>query len=70
MSMWINIGVSVLNIILDAIFIGYLKLGIEYAALASSLSMSIGTLILICKTNLKMNQAIDIGDVDRFSKII
>ena len=47
MSMWINIGVSVLNIILDAIFIGYLKLGIEYAALASSLSMSIGTLILI-----------------------
>ena len=47
MSMWINIGVSVLNIILDAIFIGYLKLGIEYAALASLLSMSIGTLILI-----------------------
>ena len=47
MSMWINIAVSVLNIILDAIFIGYLKLGIEYAALASSLSMSIGTLILI-----------------------
>ena len=47
MSIWINIGVSVLNIILDAIFIGYLKLGIEYAALASSLSMSIGTLILI-----------------------
>ena len=47
MSMWINIGVSVLNIILDAIFIGYLKLGIEHAALASSLSMSIGTLILI-----------------------
>ena len=31
---------------------------------------TIGTLILICKTNLKMNQAIDIGDVDRFSKII
>ena len=47
MSMWINIAISVLNIILDAIFIGYLKLGIEYAALASSLSMSIGTLILI-----------------------
>ena len=47
MSMWINIGVSVLNIILDAIFIGYLKLGIEYAALASLLSMSIRTLILI-----------------------
>lgn len=47
MSMWINISVSVLNIILDAIFIGYLKLGIEYAALASSLSMSIGTVVLI-----------------------
>lgn len=46
LSMWINIGVSVLNIILDAIFIGYLRLGIEYAALASSLSMSIGTIIL------------------------
>ncbi len=47
MSMWINIGVSVFNIILDVIFIGYLKLGIEYASLASSLSMSIGTIILI-----------------------
>ena len=47
LSMWINVGVSLLNIILDAIFIGYFKLGIEYAALASSLSMSIGTLILI-----------------------
>ena len=47
MSMWINIGVSILNIILDAILIGYLKLGIEYAALCSALSMSIGTLILI-----------------------
>lgn len=48
MSMWVNIIVSVINIFLDAIFIGYLKLGIEYAALASSISMSLGTIILIC----------------------
>lgn len=46
-SMWINIAVSVLNIILDAILIGYLKLGIEYAALASALSMSLGTVLSI-----------------------
>lgn len=47
MSMWINIVVSVLNVILDAILIGYFKLGIEYAALASVLSMSIGTIIFL-----------------------
>ena len=47
MSMWINIAVSILNIILDAILIGYFKLGIEYAALCSALSMSIGTLIFL-----------------------
>ena len=28
-----------------------------------------GTLILICKTDLKMNQAIDIGDMDGFQKL-
>jgi hypothetical protein len=27
------------------------------------------TLILICKTNLKMNQALDIGDIDSFQKL-
>lgn len=47
MSMWINIAVSILNIILDAILIGYFKLGIEYAALCSALSMTIGTLIFL-----------------------
>lgn len=47
MSMWINIAVSILNVILDAILIGYFKLGIEYAALASVLSMSIGTIIFL-----------------------
>lgn len=47
MSMWINIVVSVLNIILDAILIGYFKLGIEYAAIASVFSMSIGTIIFL-----------------------
>ena len=47
MSMWINIAVSILNIILDAILIGYFKLGIEYAALCSALSMFIGTLIFL-----------------------
>ncbi len=47
MSMWINIVVSIFNIILDAILIGYFKLGIEYAAISSVLSMSIGTLIFL-----------------------
>ena len=47
MSMWINIAVSILNIILDAILIGYFKLGIEYAAFSSVLSMFIGTLIFL-----------------------
>lgn len=47
MSMWINIIVSIFNIILDAILIGYFKLGIEYAALSSILSMLIGTLIFL-----------------------
>ncbi|MGL5312656.1 MAG: MATE family efflux transporter [Peptostreptococcaceae bacterium] len=47
MSMWINIVVSVLNIILDAILIGYFKLGIEYAALSSVFSMFIGTIIFL-----------------------
>ena len=47
MSMWINIVVSIVNIILDAILIGYFKLGIEYAALSSALSMFIGTLIFL-----------------------
>lgn len=30
---------------------------------------TINTLILLCKTNLKMNQAIDIGDLDGFQKL-
>ena len=30
---------------------------------------TMNTLVLICKTNLKMNQAIDIGDVDGFQKL-
>lgn len=45
--MWINIAVSIFNTILDAILIGYFKLGIEYAALSSDLSMLIGTLIFL-----------------------
>lgn len=45
MSMWINIAVSILNMILDAILIGSFKLGIEYAALATVISMFIGTLM-------------------------
>lgn len=45
LSMWVNISVSILNIILDAFLIGYLKLGIEYAALASALSMLLGMLL-------------------------
>jgi len=30
---------------------------------------TINTLILICKTNLKMNQAIDCGDMDGYQKL-
>jgi hypothetical protein len=30
---------------------------------------TINTLILICKTNLKMNQALDIGDLDGYQKL-
>ena len=30
---------------------------------------TINTLILICKTNLKMNQSLDVGDVDGFQKL-
>ena len=47
MSVWVNIAVSVLNIILDAILIGYFKLGIEYAAIASALSMAFGAIIFL-----------------------
>ena len=47
MSMWVNIAVSVLNIILDAILMGYFKLGIEYAAIASALSMAFGAMIFL-----------------------
>ena len=47
MSMWVNIAVSVLNIILDAVLIGYFKLGIEYAAIASALSMAFGAMIFL-----------------------
>lgn len=47
MSMWINIAVSIFNAMLDAILIGFFKLGIEYAALSSVLSMLIGTLIFL-----------------------
>jgi Na+-driven multidrug efflux pump len=46
MSMWVNIAVSMLNIILDAILIEYFKLGIEYAAIASALSMAFGAIII------------------------
>lgn len=46
-SMWVNICVSVFNIILDAVLIGEFGLGIEYAALGSALSMSLGTVALL-----------------------
>ena len=45
MSMWVNIAVSVLNIILYAILIVYFKLGIEYAAVTNALSMTVGCLL-------------------------
>lgn len=47
MSMWVNIAVSIFNTLLDIIFIGYFKLGIEYVALSSILSMYLGTVIFL-----------------------
>lgn len=44
-SMVTNITVSVLNIVLDAVLIGVFRLEIEYAALASVISISVGTLL-------------------------
>ncbi len=46
-SMIINVTVSVLNIILNIIFIGVLKLGITFAALSTAISMTIGSLAFI-----------------------
>ena len=43
-SMYVGLGVSILNIILDIILIGYFRLDIFYAALATAISMSLGTL--------------------------
>ncbi|MEG1290675.1 MAG: MATE family efflux transporter [Lachnospiraceae bacterium] len=43
-SMWVNIVVSVLNIVLDWLFIAKLGLGIEYSAMASVASMLLGVL--------------------------
>ena len=45
-SMWVNITVSLFNILLDVILIGWLKLEIEYVALSSVLSMYLGTVVL------------------------
>ena len=43
-SMWMNISVAVLNIILDWFFLAYLGLDIRFAALATSVSMTLGVL--------------------------
>ncbi len=57
-SMFINVLVSVINIGLNWLFIGYLGLGITYAALSTVISMGIGSLLSILpfifnKLNLK-----------------
>ena len=44
-SMWMNISVAVLNIFLDWFFLAYLRLDIRFAALATSVSMTLGVLI-------------------------
>ncbi len=44
-SMWINIFVSILNICLNTWFIAYLRLGIEYSAMSTAISMSVGSLL-------------------------
>lgn len=51
----------------------WIKLEQKYNEMCESFDIqdsdTIGTLILICKTYLKMNQAIDIGDVDGYQKL-
>ena len=46
-SMVMNIGVSVFNIFLDWLFIAKMGRGIEYAAIATGLSMGIGTIVAL-----------------------
>ncbi len=43
--MFINIGVALLNIILDAVLLGKLGLGIEWAAFATAFSMGLGAIV-------------------------
>ncbi|MEG1996103.1 MAG: MATE family efflux transporter [Oscillospiraceae bacterium] len=43
-SMWVNIVVSLLNIVLDWFFIAHLRLGIEFSAISSVASMFIGAI--------------------------
>ncbi len=43
--MFVNISVAILNIVLDAFLIGYLGYGIEFAAWATSISMSFGAFL-------------------------
>lgn len=46
-SMWVNISISLLNIVLDWLLIGQLRMGIEAASLATGISMSIGCAVAI-----------------------
>ena len=51
----------------------WIELERNYTEMSNSFDIqdadTINTLILICKTNLKMNQAIDCGDLDGFQKL-
>lgn len=44
-SMGVNIAVALLNIVLDYIFLGVLRLGVGYAALATCISLSLASLL-------------------------
>lgn len=44
-SMGLNVGISLLNILLDCLFVGVLHWGVEAAALASCLSLALGTVL-------------------------
>ncbi len=46
-SMWVSVLTSFINIILNAILVAYLGLGISYGALATALSMCIGSVFCI-----------------------
>ena len=53
LSMWINITISLLNIVLDWLFIVQFNLGIKGAAYATAISLCLGSIIIITLFSMK-----------------